>query len=72
MSTLAELDEQLKEVDRELGMRRRLYPRWVAAKTLSQATADKQIKLMEAVRETVRVARQAALMTGISGKRIDE
>lgn len=38
-------------IDREIAFRGRVYPRWVAAKKLSQATADEQMELMRAVRE---------------------
>lgn len=38
-------------VDRELGFRRRVYPRHVAAGKLTQDAADRQLALMEAVRE---------------------
>jgi hypothetical protein len=37
-------------IDRELSFRARVYPRWVAAKKLSQAAADEQVALMQAVR----------------------
>lgn len=37
-------------VDREIAFRHRAYPRWVAAKKLTQATADEQMALMQAVR----------------------
>lgn len=64
-------DDMLKEIDRELAMRKRLYPAWVTKGTLKQATADRQILIMEAVREVVRGARQNRVMTTMSGKRID-
>lgn len=47
------LDEQLEEVKREIGLRRRLYPRWVTDGKMSQAKADRGIAAMEAVRETL-------------------
>lgn len=65
------LDHQLAELDRELAMRRRLYPGWVARGTLKQATADRQIAVMEAARETVRQARQRESMTGMNGRLIE-
>lgn len=37
-------------VDRELGYRQRVYPRWVAARKMSQDKADVEIKRMEMVR----------------------
>lgn len=69
--SVVKYDEQMKEIDRELAMRRRLYPQWVERGSLKQSVADRQIKLMEDVRETVREARQRALMTGMDGKPID-
>ena len=43
------IDEQIACVDRELGMRNRVYPRWVKAGKLTQAAADLEVKRMEAV-----------------------
>ena len=47
------IDEQIKEADRELAMRRRLYPGWIARKTLSEATAKKQLRILEAIIQTL-------------------
>lgn len=41
--------ELIREVKRELKQRRHVYPRLVAARTLSQKLADEQIAKMEAV-----------------------
>lgn len=41
--------EMIREVEREISLRRRVYPRWVAQGRLTQAAADKQIAIMEAV-----------------------
>jgi len=46
--------EQIACVDRELGMRRRVYPRWVERGKLNPATADLEIKRMEAVKDSLR------------------
>jgi hypothetical protein len=62
------LDEQLAELDRELGMRRKLYPRWIVAGTLKRDRADAQLAALEAARETVRQARQREAMTGMNGE----
>jgi hypothetical protein len=43
------LDEMVREVEREITLRRRVYPRAVASKRMSQDKADKQIAIMEAV-----------------------
>jgi hypothetical protein len=48
------LEEQIAEVERELALRHRVYPRWVAAKQLSPAKADRQIATMESVLCTLR------------------
>lgn len=42
--------EKRKVVERELGYRRRVYPRFVANRRMSQALADEQIAIMEAIR----------------------
>lgn len=65
-------DQQLAEIDRELAMRKRLYPQWVERGTLRQDTADRQVAILQAVRETVREARQNKQMTSeLTGRRID-
>ena len=38
-------------VKRELGLRQRAYPRWVANGTMRQAASDKEIALMKAIIE---------------------
>lgn len=40
---------KLAEIRREIAMRRRLYPGWVAKGTMHQVTADRQIAIMEAM-----------------------
>lgn len=49
----ATLDDQIACVDREIRMRRRVYPRQVSAGRMSQQTADREIALMSAVLETL-------------------
>lgn len=39
--------EIIKELKRELGMRQRLYPDWVASGKLSSQTAEHRIKAIE-------------------------
>lgn len=57
------IEEQIKAVEREIGMRRRVYPNWVASKRMSQEKADKEIKNMEAVLETLKqVQKQGQLL----------
>ena len=38
-------------VEREIGMRERVYPRWVKQKKLLQTTADQELARMRAVRD---------------------
>ncbi len=38
-------------VERELSMRKRVYPRWIADGRMKQADADEQIRIMEAIRD---------------------
>lgn len=44
---------QIACVEREIAMRHRVYPRWVAAGKLTQAKADAEIAAMTAVRESL-------------------
>jgi hypothetical protein len=46
--------EQLACVEREVAMRKAVYPRWVGASKMKQAKADAEIRAMEAVAETLR------------------
>ena len=46
---LITLEEQIACVERELGFRLRLYPRWVATAKLTQAAADEEVERMRAV-----------------------
>lgn len=48
------LDDQIKAVQREIGMRKRVYPRWVENGKMTQITADKEMAAMEAVLETLK------------------
>jgi hypothetical protein len=41
--------EKLTCVKRELGLRRRAYPRWVGNGTMRQSAADREVALMEAI-----------------------
>lgn len=68
---IQELEAQFREAGREVAMRRKLYPKWVAKGTLDSAQADRQIALMEGIKETVRQALQAEKMRGMSGSLIE-
>lgn len=48
--------QMLEEAERELAMRREVYPRQVAAKKMSQRTADYRIHLQAAIVEKFRTA----------------
>lgn len=50
------LAEQVDCVRRELRMRERAYPRWIAAGKMTQAKADAEIAAMTAVLATVEEA----------------
>lgn len=41
--------DKLACIRREIGMRKRVYPRWVAGGKMTQAKADAEISLMEAI-----------------------
>lgn len=66
----AKLDKQLDEIDRELMMRRRMYPQWVAKGSMKPEQSEYQLKLLEEIKETVRQARQDSMMRGTNGERI--
>lgn len=48
------LAAQIKEVEREIAQRERVYPRWVADGRMPQTTADRQIEVMRAVLATLK------------------
>lgn len=47
------LDAQVAEVEREIKLRQRVYPRWIDLGKISQAAADRQIEVMRAVAESL-------------------
>lgn len=47
------LSDQIACVRREVGMRERVYPRWIAAGNMTQAKADREIEAMKAVLATL-------------------
>jgi hypothetical protein len=51
------IEEQIAEVERELELRRRNYPRWVEAKKMSQNASDLHMRRMENVLATLRAVR---------------
>lgn len=48
------LEAQIKCVEREITFRRRVYARRISQGRMSEVFADQQIKLMEAVLETLK------------------
>ncbi|HYH41378.1 MAG TPA: hypothetical protein VD867_05315 [Burkholderiales bacterium] len=48
------LDQQIREVGRELGMRKGAYPKFVERKSITQAQADQRIAIMAQVYLTLK------------------
>jgi|KBSMisStaDraftv2_1062788.scaffolds.fasta_scaffold118832_4 hypothetical protein len=48
--------DKLQCVERELRMRHKVYPRWIAAKRMTEATAEREIEVMRAIYEDYRKA----------------
>ena len=48
-----DLREQLRVVNREINMRKSVYPKWVKLGKMKQAKADAEIAGMCAVRDTI-------------------
>lgn len=42
-------DDKRAAIEREIKMRRRVYPRWVDKGTMTQTQADREIAVMEAI-----------------------
>jgi hypothetical protein len=57
------LEEMIECARREVRMRRRVYPRWVADGRMTQAAADREIASMEAIAD--RLCGQAATMAAL-------
>jgi hypothetical protein len=53
MSPHISLADQIREVERELALRRNCYPGWVRKGTLTQAAATRQLHLMAEVLKTL-------------------
>jgi hypothetical protein len=53
------IDEQIACVEREIALRRRVYPRRVADRKMTQALADKQLAAMSAVLDTLLYLRES-------------
>jgi hypothetical protein len=48
------IERQIKAVEREIILRKRVYPNRVMCKRMSQQKADEEIEAMQAVLETLR------------------
>lgn len=59
--------EKLEAAEREVRQRKRVYPRWVSEGRLTQAFADRQIALMEAIADDYRAKAQAGDLFGRAG-----
>lgn len=44
-----DINEQIACIEREINMRQRVYPKWVAAGKMSKQKADREIEIMGAV-----------------------
>jgi hypothetical protein len=63
MTMTISLADQIKSVEREIAMRKGVYPRRIADKKMSQTKADHEIAAMEAVLGTLRgVAERTRLL----------
>lgn len=49
------LPEMVKEAERELALRRNVYPKWIKSGRLSQEKADQQITVMAAIVEYLKL-----------------
>lgn len=47
------IQDQIKAVAREIALRERVYPKWIAQKKMGEEMADREIKLMHAVLATL-------------------
>ena len=52
-----DIDEQLRSVAREIAMRKRVYPKWVATNRMTEAEARREVAAMEAVYATLKTLR---------------
>ena len=65
------IEEQIAELDRELKLREKVYPRWITAGKLSKENADQQIARLTAARETLLTV-DAGLLREADAVRRDE
>lgn len=48
------LIDQIREIERELAVRRKVFPNWIRDRKISQAEADRRIATLEAVLTTLK------------------
>lgn len=47
------LDDEISELEREIALRQRVYPRWVADKRMTTNAADRHISVMKSAVESL-------------------
>jgi len=52
------IDDQIKCAERELAMRKRVYPRWITAKKMSEEKANREIAVMESIIKTLKAVKK--------------
>ena len=57
------LDDQIKAVGRELGMRRNVYPKFIKSGRMTEEKAMQEIHAMEAVYETLKAVKAGNVYT---------
>jgi hypothetical protein len=57
--------EKLKEIEREITIRRKIYPSWIAQNRLSYATAEKQLAILQEIAEDYRTSVNQKDMFGV-------
>lgn len=51
-------EEKMKEIQRELNMRKRVFPAWVLQGRITQQVADKRIKIMEDIFKDYKIKKE--------------
>lgn len=64
------MGELMRCVDREIGFRVRVYPRWVERKKMTQQAADLELRRMRTVRERLVLADAEALVLSALAERL--
>lgn len=53
-------EQKLEAIEREVKMRRRVYPRWVADGRMTKRKADEELAIMQAIAEDYRAKAEGA------------